>query len=111
MTDLKGKVALVTGSARGIGKTIILELARNGCNVIVSDIDKDSPAARSELKVGDIIVEINNEKISDFRSVKSLIEDIDLKPGDTMVLKVFRKRRYYTINVKLERPPRKRRSR
>jgi len=39
MTELKGKTALVTGSARGIGKTIVLELARQGCNVVVSDID------------------------------------------------------------------------
>ena len=32
---LKDKVALVTGSSRGIGKTIALELAREGCKLIV----------------------------------------------------------------------------
>jgi 3-oxoacyl-[acyl-carrier protein] reductase len=36
---LREKVALVTGSAKGIGKAIGIALAREGCDVIVSDID------------------------------------------------------------------------
>jgi len=35
---LKGKVALVTGGAQGIGKAIALALAREGADIIVSDI-------------------------------------------------------------------------
>jgi len=38
MFNLKEKVAVVTGAARGIGQSIAIELARQGANVVVSDI-------------------------------------------------------------------------
>jgi dehydrogenase/reductase SDR family member 4 len=34
--DLHGKVAVVTGSSRGIGKRIALTLARAGADIVVS---------------------------------------------------------------------------
>lgn len=34
--DLKAKVAIITGGGRGIGKTMAIELAKEGCNVVVS---------------------------------------------------------------------------
>jgi len=36
MTSLAGKVALVTGSGRGIGKAVALSLARSGCRLVVT---------------------------------------------------------------------------
>ncbi|XSZ46878.1 SDR family NAD(P)-dependent oxidoreductase [Francisella noatunensis] len=39
MQRLKNKVALITGSARGIGKAISELFASEGANVIVSDIN------------------------------------------------------------------------
>lgn len=36
---LEGKVALVTGAAQGIGKAVALLLARNGADIVVSDIN------------------------------------------------------------------------
>lgn len=36
---LQGKVALVTGAASGIGRSIALAYAREGCRVVVSDVD------------------------------------------------------------------------
>ncbi len=37
--SLKGKVAIVTGSGRGIGRAISLRLAKEGANVIIADIN------------------------------------------------------------------------
>ena len=41
---LKGKVALITGSSRGIGRTIALELARSGANIVVNYFRKRKAA-------------------------------------------------------------------
>lgn len=53
--SLKGKVALVTGGAQGIGKAIGMRLAREGANVAVADVD--SKLAQS------IVPEMENLKV------------------------------------------------
>jgi len=48
--DLSNKVAIVTGSARGIGRAIALKLAEAGATVVVTDIAGPEPVAE-EIRV------------------------------------------------------------
>lgn len=46
-TGLSGKVAVVTGATRGIGKGIALALAREGVRVMINGLDDDPEARRT----------------------------------------------------------------
>jgi 3-oxoacyl-[acyl-carrier protein] reductase len=45
-SKLEGKVALISGSGRGIGREIALKLASEGASVVINDLDA-APAART----------------------------------------------------------------
>ena len=50
--DLSNRVAIVTGSARGIGRAIALKLAEVGATVVVSDIAEAEPVAEEIRAMG-----------------------------------------------------------
>lgn len=55
--DLTGKVALVTGSSRGLGRVYALELARAGADVIVHDITEKAAAEFGEAESGPAVAD------------------------------------------------------
>ncbi|MCA0148668.1 MULTISPECIES: 3-oxoacyl-[acyl-carrier-protein] reductase [Rossellomorea] len=75
--NLEGKVALVTGASRGIGREIALELAREGCNVAVN-------YAGSEAKANEVVDEIKSLgreaiavqcNVSDAEGVQAMVKE------------------------------------
>ena len=58
MSNLAGKVALVSGSGRGIGRAIALKLARHGAKVVANDLDSgpgDAVAAEIRAAGGEAV--------------------------------------------------------
>jgi serine protease Do len=71
--------------------------------VIVSDVKKGSPAERAGYKVGDIILEINGEKISDDAAMIAIVNES--KVGDMLKMKVYRDKQNISLSLRLEKRP------
>ena len=74
---LEGKTALVTGGARGIGKTIAAALVEEGSSVFICDLDGEALAqAKSELSAagGNVISQVAD--VSSAEAVDSLVKAV-----------------------------------
>lgn len=54
---LTGKVAVVTGAARGIGRAMALRLAQRGADVVICDIDLNGASQFGEVLAADTVVD------------------------------------------------------
>lgn len=78
MSSLENKIALVTGAAKGIGKSIALELAKRGAYVVINyrgSIEQAKQTLEEITKAGGS-GEIYACDVSDFSKTKAMVEDI-----------------------------------
>ncbi|WP_164215429.1 3-oxoacyl-[acyl-carrier-protein] reductase [Virgibacillus sp. YIM 98842] len=79
---LKGKNALVTGSSRGIGRAIALELAKQGANVAVN-------YAGSEEKARKVVEEIEHLGVKAIKIQADVSDEADVKAMIKKVINEF----------------------
>ncbi|MCX6133967.1 MAG: trypsin-like peptidase domain-containing protein [Ignavibacteriales bacterium] len=71
--------------------------------IIVSDVAKGGPAEKTDLRVGDIILETNGMKVNNADDFSSILSDASA--GDMLKLKVFREKKMITLDLKLTKKP------
>jgi len=87
MKDLKGKNCFITGAASGIGRSLAIELAREGMNLYITDINLEG-LENVKKEIEEIGVKIFSGKcdVSNFEDWKKCGEDFRSKLGDIDLL-------------------------
>ena len=85
---LKGKMALVTGAARGVGREIALSLAAEGTNVAVNyrNSGKEADALVSEIKAKGVKAKAYKADVADFAAVKAMVDEVVKNFGGVNIL-------------------------
>lgn len=87
MGKLSGKNAIVTGSARGIGKAIAVKLAEEGANVVIVDVMEDIAAGTSkEISAMGVKSFALKTDVTNFKEVEALIEKTKSTWGSVDIL-------------------------
>ncbi|MFX0082363.1 MAG: SDR family NAD(P)-dependent oxidoreductase [Candidatus Hodarchaeota archaeon] len=96
MGMLDGKVAIITGAGRGLGREEALLFAKEGCNLLVNDLGGSFDGSGAETKVADEIAEeckklgvkaiSNYDSVTDFNKAKAMIDQAISEYGKLDIL-------------------------
>jgi len=85
--DLSGRLALVTGSSRGIGRHLVQGLAEAGAAVVVNGVDPDRVATSvAELKDAGLDAHGRAFDVTDTGALESAVEDVESSIGPIDIL-------------------------
>jgi len=85
---LKGKVALVTGAARGVGREIALSLAAEGANVAVNyrNSGEEAETLVSEIMAKGVKAKAFRADVANFAAVKAMVDEVAKDFGGLNIL-------------------------
>lgn len=117
MKLLEGKTAIITGAARGIGRSIALSFAREGCNIAFTDLvinDDAKEVEREIIKLGvkgkgyasdagkfDETEKVVDDIINDFGNIDILVNNAGITM-DTILLRMTEQQWDTVISVNLK---------
>ena len=78
MKLLEGKVAIITGAARGIGKEIALKFASEGCDIAFTDlvIDENGKKTEEEIAAKGVKCKGYASNAADFAATEEVVKEI-----------------------------------
>ncbi len=87
MESLQGKIAIVTGAGKGIGKAIAIALAKEGVQVgLIARTSKDLEAVAAEITALGVKAAFAVADISSITEVNKAVESIQSELGNTDIL-------------------------
>lgn len=88
MKILEGKVAVVTGAARGIGKAIALKLASEGAAIAFTDLAIDDNAKATETEIEALGVKVKGfaSNAANYDDTQKVVADIAKEFGRIDIL-------------------------
>ncbi len=77
MSELTNRNAFISGISKGIGKSIAIELAKEGCNISgVARNENDLKKLNDELQKFDIKVNLYSGDVGDYYSMEEIVKDV-----------------------------------
>ena len=96
MGMLEGKVAIITGAGRGLGREEALAMAKEGCNLVINDLGAGFDGSGAEAQVADLVAEEcrklgvkavgNYDSVADFNKAKGMIDQAISEFGQLDIL-------------------------
>ncbi|HOF98323.1 MAG: 3-oxoacyl-(acyl-carrier-protein) reductase FabG [Bacteroidetes bacterium ADurb.BinA395] len=88
MKLLEGKVAIVTGAARGIGKSIAIKLAEEGADIAFTDLVIDENASNTQKEIESLGVKVKAyaSNAANFEETHAVVEEIQKEFGHIDIL-------------------------
>ncbi len=100
LAESKTKTRGKNGKTRRVKTGVVPDFAFNGKGVKVSDMLDNSPAQKAGMKIGDVITQVNDKKITNLRDYSNALKTFS--PGDKATFTILRNGKERHLEIILE---------